>query len=242
MKQIANDSVSTAKLWDAQWRHYNLDPFFKPNQKVISEICRCFKYNLKNKNILELGAGSGCDILSLSKMGANGYAVDFSSESIKTIAYWSKKTKTKVQSSQSSIQNLPYKNPMFDMVYSVGLMEHFQNPLQLLINQKKLIKKNGFLLIDVPQKYTLYTLAKHIRMKLKCHPFGWETEYSKNELSILAKKIDMKIVKFYGRDLDLIQKIPDPAGKIVNSLYQKTIENTIISPYISLSIGVILQK
>ncbi len=239
---MQNNTNPLSSTWNIQWRNYNKAPFFKPNHKVIQEIVRCFDGNVKNKKILEIGAGSGCDVLCLSKMGAYGYALDFSSESIKTMRYWSKKTKTNISIKQADIRNLPYEKSLFDMIYSVGLMEHFENPLPLLEKQLSSIKKGGFLLIDLPQKYSLYTIAKHVRMRLGTHPFGWETEYSLGELRKMSEKLNTKIVRWYGRDLDIIQKIPLSIRPYVDSVYKKTIENTWISPYIGLSIGIILQK
>jgi len=239
---MQNNTNPLSSTWNIQWRNYNKAPFFKPNHKVVQEIVRCFDGNVKNKKILEIGAGSGCDILCLSKMGARGYALDFSSESIKTMRYWSKKTKTNINIKQADVRNLPYEKSQFDMIYSVGLMEHFESPLPLLETQLSSIKKGGFVLVDVPQKYSLYTIAKHVRMRRGTHPFGWETEYSMEELKKISEKLNTKIVRFYGRDLDIIQKIPLSIRPYVDSVYKKTIEDTWISPYIGLSIGIIMQK
>jgi len=239
---VENSKNPTSKTWNAQWKHYNKAPFFKPNHKVIQEIVRCFDGKVTGKKILEIGAGSGCDILSLSKRGACGYALDFSSESVKTMRYWSKKTKTNIIIKQGDIRELPYDKPLFDMIYSVGLMEHFEDPIPLLQKQLSLLKMGGLLLIDVPQKYSLYTIAKHVRMRLGTHPFGWETEYSLGELRKISEKLNTKIVRFYGRDLDIIQKIPIQIRPQINTIYQKTVENSCISPYISLSIGMIVKK
>ena len=127
------------------------------------------------------------------------------------------------------------------MVYSVGLMEHFDDPLPLLKQQLSIIKKGGFLLIDVPQKYSLYSIAKHIRMRFGTHPFGWETEFSIADLKKISDKLNQKVVRFYGRDLDIIQKIPIQIRPFFNSLYKKLFEDTFISPYIGLSIGMIMK-
>lgn len=242
MTNMKNNTNPLSSTWNIQWKNYNKAPFFKPNHKVIREIVQCFDGDVKNRKILEIGAGSGCDILCLSQMGARGYALDFSSESIKTMRYWSKKTKTNISIKQADIRTLPYEKTLFDMIYSVGLMEHFDNPLPLLRKQWSIIKKGGFLLIDVPQKYTLYTIAKHIRMRFGTHPFGWETEYSLGGLKNISEKFNTQTVRFYGRDLDIIQKIPLSIRHSVDSLYKKNIEDTGISPYIGLSIGIIMQK
>ncbi len=220
---------------------YNSAPFFKPNTQVIKEITRCFNYDLRNKKILELGAGSGCDIVSLIKMGARGYALDFAQESVKTMKYWSSKENVKLQIIRGDIRKMPFKKHTFDMVYSVGLMEHFEDLLPLLRKQIQIIKPGGFLLIDVPQKYTLYTVAKHIRMRSNSHPFGWETEYSREELIGIAKKLKQQVSRVYGRDSDIIQKFPVKIRPIFNNIYSYIIENTFISPYVSLNIGLIVK-
>ena len=66
------------QIWDRQWKIYNRDPYFKPNKKVIDVITKCFNNDVRGKKILELGAGSGCDIVTLATLGARAYAVDIS--------------------------------------------------------------------------------------------------------------------------------------------------------------------
>lgn len=229
--------------WDYQWKKYNLKPYFKPNLKLIGIILKIFNKDLKNKKILELGAGSGSDITLLTQLGADGYGSDFSSKSIDSIKYWSKQKRVRVHAVQADIYNLPFKKNYFDLVYSVGLMEHFQEALPLIKKQLDIVKPGGYLIIDVPQKFTLYSLAKHIRMGLNTHPFGWETEYSKGELVEVAKMIGQKPHLIYGREYDVFDKL---------SLYLKTkflhqhllplIERSWLAPYMCLCVGLVIKK
>jgi len=231
----------TVENWDREWKIYSRKPFFKPNLKVITVICQTFSNKLKGEKILELGAGSGCDIVSLAKKGAEAYAIDFSLQSIKTINYWSKRMRVKITAKRADIKKIPFPNNYFNMVYSVGLMEHFKNYLSLIKEQIRVIKPGGFLLVDVPQKFTLYTVAKHLRMKLGSHPFGWEIEYSKNELIQLAKKLNQEVYQIYGRESDIISRFPAFIRPIGYRFFSKHIENSFLSPYVSLCIGIILK-
>lgn len=231
----------TQKNWDKEWRLYNRYPYFKPNNRVLNVVRECFNGNVGGKKILELGAGSGSDIVSLAQDGAKGYALDFSNESIKTTEYWMKKKKVNIEAVQANIKKIPYPDNYFDLVYSVGLMEHFKNLIPLLKEQTRVIKPGGFLLIDVPQKYTLYTIAKHIRMKVNTHPFGWETEYSRGDLIKIAKKLNQDVHLIYGRDSDIVSRLPRAIRSTCNHIFSKKIEKSFLAQYVCLCIGLILK-
>ncbi len=235
-------SEPTKENWDKEWKKYNKEAYFKPNRKVLEVIERCFNHKLKGKKIMELGAGSGSDIVSLTQAGAKGFALDFSKESIESITHWAKKKNCKLKIVKANIKKIPYPDNFFDMVYSVGLMEHFAKILPYLEEQIRIIKPGGFLLIHVPQKYTLYTIAKHVRMNLGTHPFGWETEYSKEDLIKLAEKINQDVFLIFGTDLDIISRLPKFMQPICNKLYIKYIEDTFLGPYTSLGVGLVIKK
>lgn len=231
----------TESNWNREWRIYLKKPYFKPNLTTVAEVSACFDGKVKGKKIIELGAGSGSDIIMLAKQGAKAYAVDFSAESVKSINYWSKKMRLDVTAVKADIKKLPFEDDFFDLIYSVGLMEHFTDPYPYLKEQVRILKNGGFLVVNVPQKFTLYTIAKHFRMWRGTHPFGWETEYSKGELVAMAKKLHQPIARIYGAESDIIQKIPRSLQPFLKRVYSQTIEKTFLSPYVSLNIGLILK-
>jgi len=234
--------MPSESLWDNQWLLYNNHPYFKPNTKILQVITQLFNHQLKGKKILELGAGSGSDIVYLAAKGADAYGLDFSAKSLESIKYWAKKKKTKVTTIKGDIQKLPFRVNSFDLVYSVGLMEHFPETTALLKKQLKIVKPSGYLIVDVPQKYTLYTIAKHLRMKLGTHPFGWETEFSKNDLYQLARKIGQKPYSFYGREFDILNKIIIDLNSPLRHSLLSLIESLPLAPNFCLCIGLIIKK
>lgn len=229
------------EIWDREWRKHNHKLHLNPNQKVVDVIRECFNDQLKHKKILELGAGSGSDIIYLAQNGAEGYAIDLSSESVENIRYWTKRKGVNLKIIKADIKNIPFPDNYFDAVYSVGVMEHFRTLMPLLQEQIRVIKPGGFLIVDVPQKYTLYTILKHVRMKSNNHPFGWETEYSKGDLLSFAQVLCQNVYRVYGRELDIILRFPWGVRSFCRRLFSKTIERTFIAPYACLNIGMVLK-
>jgi SAM-dependent methyltransferase len=93
---------------------------------------------------------------------------------------------------------LPLKSDLFDVAFSQGLIEHFKNPLSVVSEHKRILKPGGILIINVPQKYTGYTLMKKNNMKKKKWELGWETEFSYKDLKIIAENLKLKEIEVLG--------------------------------------------
>lgn len=109
----------------------------RPETEELVDII--IKENSKeNINILDIGTGSGCIIISLAKniQNANFYATDISTEAIKTAKQNSDNNDVNVNFKQNDIklsQN-PFENILFDIIVS--------NPPYVLESEKKLMDKN----------------------------------------------------------------------------------------------------
>jgi hypothetical protein len=77
------------------------------------------------------------------------------------------------------------------------VLEHFEEPRSLLLEQRRVLKDGGALLVVGPQRYQLYTLMKRRRMRDGTWPFGWETEYSYFELKRLLEDVGFEIRGHY---------------------------------------------
>lgn len=225
--------------WDYEWNNFAKHPYLKPNLAVINQITKLL--NPKNKKILEVGAGSGSDAIILAQKRGIVSTVDFSTESVKICRLLAKKEATKINIITADCQKMPLPDNQFDLVYSVGLVEHFHEPLEVLREQLRLVKPGGYLMVDVPQKFNLYTLVKKYRMKTGSFPFGWETEYSYFDLVNFAKKLNVKIIRVFGHDSAFTLKLPSSIRRFYLQIYS-LIEKSVIAPFVCLDIGIILQK
>ena len=228
--------------WNRLWQQFGEDIFYKPNIKVTNEIINLFDRKVPGLKILEVGAGSGSDCITLTKFGAECFALDFSPEALKACQQLAKKAKVEVKRIIADCRRIPVRDDFFDLVFSVGLIEHFKDPIPPLEEQLRVLKEGGgFLLVDVPQKYNLYTFVKHLRMKSGKHPFGWETEYALGDLKKIVAVLGLKPIRFYGRGSAFIGHLPGIIDFCWRKIFVK-IEESRLAPFVCLNIGAIYQK
>jgi ubiquinone/menaquinone biosynthesis C-methylase UbiE len=176
-----------------QWKRRNEIP---ANWRVIEAINSVI--DVRGKRILEVGSATGRDSIYLAKLGAKLYILDYIFQPLQLALQIGNGTGVKITPVQGNAFKLPFDDNTFDFVYSQGLLEHFRNPLKLILEQTRVLKPLGLLLIDVPQKYHIYTILKHILMALGKWTPGWETEFTIEQLQTLLRGADLDFVYSYG--------------------------------------------
>lgn len=215
---------------------------------ILRQIAALFNRNLKGLSVLEVGAGSGVDSRVLARLGAHVCAVDYATAHI--IA--SKRSKLDVQ--QADAEKLPFKDESFDLVFSQGLIEHFKNPDLLLREKVRVTKRGGFIVIDAPQRYSLYHLYKSILVAIGCWPMGWERSYSVFDMKMIARCYNLLLVKVTGwgswplsaarlrelRDRGWLH-VPEGLLRLLERNWAK-VEESPLSPYLGMNITAVFRK
>ena len=100
--------------------------------------------------------------------------------------------------------NLPFPNSYFNLTYSQGLIEHFRKKeLDIIMQeQKRVTKKEGYILIDVPNSLSLYTIPKQFLIMMNKWIVPWEIQYSLKKLKNLGEDHNLKLVKSYAWGYD----------------------------------------
>lgn len=107
---------------------------------------RYLVYNSLNNNLKGKCLDIGCGLGNFVKYRKNTDAADINSVTIKLLnkegfnAYLIKNNK------------IPVKDKMYDSLLMDNVLEHIQNPDNLLLECKRIVKNNGVLLIGVPGK------------------------------------------------------------------------------------------
>jgi ubiquinone/menaquinone biosynthesis C-methylase UbiE len=190
---MRNDKNTWDKLWRVRKRMYVY-------RNVLTTAEHCLG-GMIGKTILEVGCGRGATLREFARRGAYTFGLDYSEEALEICRRLQAEDRDMLQGTfvNGDARSLPFSDSSFDFVFSVGLIEHFEEPVALLLEQCRVLKPEGHLLIQVPQKYSLYTAIKKILIAFGKWPYGgWETEYSDREIVTLTKKANMAPTSVYG--------------------------------------------
>ena len=156
---------------------------------------------LKKKGSLVLEAGCGMSTImnSLSLAEYNVVGLDISAIALRNAR---KKYRQPILV-LGDINSLPFKDDSFDMIYNVGVMEHFIDPYQPLQEIGRILKSPGTILVAVPNKLTLWNVGRMFlnalnRLRLyRGWRYGYERPYTKNELRSLFNRAGLKSPKIF---------------------------------------------
>ncbi|MFO7916278.1 MAG: class I SAM-dependent methyltransferase [Candidatus Krumholzibacteriales bacterium] len=191
---------SEKKHWDRFWkRSPDVEQVYDNEQRVTRHFSEVD--SPEGLNILEVGSGSGRDGILFSRMGATVISLDYSREALDLVKY-QLRGEDRVYLCCGDAFDLPFGDETFDLVFHQGLLEHFRNPEDMIDEHRRVLKKGGYLLVDVPQRYHYYTLVKHVLIWMGKWFAGWETEFSVRELEGLLRKHRFSIVRSYGEWLN----------------------------------------
>lgn len=116
--------------------------------------------NFSGKKVLDIGCGTGEIDLLIAKQGAKVLAIDYASEAIEI-------AKNKNIHDNLDFKLAEYKDieEMFDIIISLGTVEHFNNPLEDLKKIGSKLNKGGVICFTCPsflnvRGYVWMTLAK----------------------------------------------------------------------------------
>lgn len=156
--------------------------------------------DLRGKRILEIGAGTGRDSFSFVADGAEVTQLDYAENSLRLLKRISDRDGIPVHIVGGDTFALPFPDGTFDVVFHQGLLEHFRKPVaaQLIQENVRVLKPGGLLLVDVPQRYHLYTVVKHVLIALNKWFAGWERSFSVWELEGVMRAAGLTPVHRYG--------------------------------------------
>lgn len=189
---------TTRKSWEAYWGHQRRTGYVNYTPEIIRAITELL--DARGCRILEIGVGTGGNSVTLAKLGAASFVLDFSSQALAISSQTAARENLWLRAVQADARALPFEDGFFDLIFHQGFLEHFRDPNPLIWEQRRVLKHGGYLLVDVPQKFNLYTLHKHRLIREHCWEYGgWETEFSYGELCDLLRRCGFKRVYAYGR-------------------------------------------
>lgn len=190
--------MSAGKDWDNHWKT-------KYKNKNISEIYHEFYYKIseflplmKNKSVLEVGSGTGRIPFSLKKNNEFDLTLlDYSKDVLNLSKKLAKKMDIKgVNFVRGDCLNLPFKNNIFDFVFSIGLNEHFYGleRQKVFDEMARVCKKGKYVLVITPHLSSMPLQFYLFLTRFVGSQKGYEKDFTINEMTNKMKKAGLSIV------------------------------------------------
>lgn len=193
MRAEIKPSVET---WDRFWSTEKTSPK-NPNFFLINAIKETIGGSVEDKRILEVGCGTSNEAVELARQGADVFVLDFSRPALDILRRQADERGVGLLSVQADVEKSPFADSTFDLVYSQGLVEHFLPPDKLMREQVRVVRPGGFVLVDVPQLFSLQAVVKGVLMRFDRWPFGWERDYTEEQLRRLLGRFGLEPVTAY---------------------------------------------
>jgi len=224
---------SFEKIWDEFLKKDDIEKLIKLhiNEHILFiQMIQKYVKSLQNKgpvNVLEIGCGTAIDSYYIAEhTHANVWAIDISSKAIQVAERVGRHFNGKINLKVADALSTDFKDSFFNLIFSQGVIEHFKNPVPLMREHKRLLGDDGYLIIDVPQKYNIYTLFRKLLIRMGRWPYGWERGYSIFELRKLGKQVGFKVVDTFARGLSCeLSKSKRPCIAILGRLYDFVMKN-----------------
>ncbi|MCL5046443.1 MAG: class I SAM-dependent methyltransferase [Actinobacteria bacterium] len=121
------------------------------NRVTLNKIRRVVDFEARKLKILDIGCGPGAVSGPLVELGHEVYGLDISDASVRE----AHEKGIKAQLCDVEEEELPFSEGEFDLVMALDVLEHVFNPTVVLEKMKRVVKKDGALLVCFPNHFDL---------------------------------------------------------------------------------------
>ena len=195
---------STPAHWQRFWEEADgleLDDVYGTDGRMVREVMGIYGFEengLVGRRILEVGAGTGRDAVTLAKAGAEVLTLDYVAGSLELTRKAAATAGVEVTTVCGDALDSPFLSGTFDVVFHQGLLEHFRDTTPLLADNARILKPGGHVIVDVPQTFHYYTLGKKMLIALDRWFAGWETQFTPAQLEGLVRAQGLEVTRTYG--------------------------------------------
>jgi len=126
---------------------------FKNHWHLLCELMESRYFN-NGKRVLEVGCGRGSLSCYFSDAGYDCSLLDISEDVIKKAKAIFQENELKAKFRVGSVEALPFENNIFDVVFSIGLLEHFEDAELAISEQIRLLDEGGLLFCYIVPEYS----------------------------------------------------------------------------------------
>lgn len=158
---------------------------------------------LSHLNVLDVGCGGGILCETMANAGANVTGIDAEIDTILVAQEHAKGSHLNVDYFCTSIE--AYKNPCFDVITCMEMLEHVQNPKLVLQHCRRLLKPKGFLFLStisrtVKAYLTAIVAAEYLLNLLPKQTHDYDKFIKPSKLLAITRSLGFKLVDMKGMD------------------------------------------
>jgi ubiquinone/menaquinone biosynthesis C-methylase UbiE len=144
--------------------HWNETPLYLSEEDRYSEYPWLYEVaefaRHAGDRVLEIGCGTGCDLLQFAKHGSEVTGVDITDAHIELARQRLGNRGTIVK---ADMRELPFPDASFDYVYSHGVLHHSDQPGKAAKEILRVLRPGGRFNVQVYSKYSYFTLWRMLR-------------------------------------------------------------------------------
>ena len=213
-------SLTNVQDWNTYYYGRDLKKLAMLKSPIDTFIC-----GTKGK-IFELGCGGSPNLARSALFGWDVGGIDFNSNGIELIKTYLSSTSvaTELISNDIFSCDLDVVKEKYDLLISMGFLEHFKNPQQILIKWKHIVKDDGKIFTLIPNLYSVNAcLMKKFDQELWLQHVCY-TPFEMDEFHKAAGLVPLVAAHYSGR-YDLHMLIP--WDKICRKINNRTIFKTV---------------
>ena len=191
------------ETWDDHWERTSRvtdtpkDAFFLMDQIKTEYLLPLLpKFT---KRTLEVGAGSARLSRFLTQRRYFTYCLDYSIEALTYARTQYNRDEAQGLYVLARAERLPFEDNSFDLVFSTGLLEHFEDPMPIIFEMVRVLKNGGLFYSDiVPNKFSLLRSLDFVRPFLgrEWNPM-FEMKFTKQDIIKFLEDADLQNVTVF---------------------------------------------
>ena len=128
--------------------------------------------------------------------GARAYGVDISEPTVRQARAAFTPDSGPLRAAAADVRALPFRDASFDLIYSMGTIEHFDETEQAVREMARVLKPGGRAIIGVPNRHDpfLRPLLATVMQAVGLYAYGYEKSYSRRALRDMLERAGFTVV------------------------------------------------
>lgn len=207
------NSVALPNAAELAQRHWNETPMYLEESERYSAYPWLYEAaefrNHAGERVLEIGCGTGCDLLQFAKHGADAVGIDITAEHLR---FARDRVGNLARVLYGSGTDIPFPDGSFDYVYSHGVLHHLDQPRRMVEEIFRVLRPGGRFNVHVYARWSYWPpllMVKHGRrwklwIENSRQPVNIDL-YSGRELRRLFAPVQISLQKFEFRYMPLLE-------------------------------------